>query len=143
MYLDADDRLKILLKTNPILKEEWSKFQKLKKDPRITFIGKILRKTSLDELPQFLDVLRGDLSIVGPRPFCENQIEEYLGKKAPKFLSVKPGITGIWQISGRNLLTFHERMVLEESYIENLSFSKDLWIILKTIPAVIFPKGAF
>ncbi len=143
MYVDADARLNALLEKSPELKEEWQKYQKLKKDPRVTFIGKILRKASLDEFPQFFDVIKGDLSVVGPRPFCENQIDDYLGAKAPKFLSIKPGITGIWQVSGRNLLTFKERMVLEEAYIENLSFHKDLVIILKTVPAVIFPKGAF
>ncbi len=143
MYVDADARLNALLEKSPELKEEWQKYQKLKKDPRVTFIGKILRKASLEEFPQFFDVIKGDLSVVGPRPFCENQIDDYLGAKAPKFLSIKPGITGIWQVSGRNLLTFKERMVLEEAYIENLSFHKDLVIILKTVPAVIFPKGAF
>lgn len=143
MYLDADKRLSAILENNPKLQDEWKKFQKLKKDPRITLVGKFLRRTSLDELPQFIDVLRGDLSVVGPRPFCENQITEYLGKKAPKFLSIKPGITGIWQVSGRNLLTFKERLVLEEDYIENPSFVQDLKIICKTIPAMLFPKGAF
>ncbi|PCI92333.1 exopolysaccharide biosynthesis protein [Candidatus Aerophobetes bacterium] len=143
MYVDADERLGSLLEKCPKLKDEWQRYQKLKKDPRVTFIGRILRKTSLDEFPQFFDVIKGDLSVVGPRPFCENQIDDYLGSKAPKFLSIKPGITGIWQVSGRNLLTFKERMILEEAYIENLSFYQDLWIILKTVPAVIFPKGAF
>ena len=143
MHQDAEKRLEEILEKDPEKKNEWLRYQKLKKDPRITFVGRILRKTSLDELPQFFDVLRGDLSVVGPRPFCENQIDEYLGKSAPKFLSIKPGITGIWQVSGRNLLTFKERLELERKYIENPSFLQDLKIIFRTIPTVVFPKGAF
>lgn len=143
MYQDADQRLHDLFTKEPLLKKEWDLYQKLKKDPRIHPIGRFLRKTSMDELPQFFNVLKGDLSIVGPRPFCKNQVETYLGHKAVKFLSVKPGITGIWQISGRNLLTFHERLILEENYIDTKSFLLDLRILLKTIPAVIFPKGAY
>jgi len=143
MYVDAEKRLIQLLETNSLLQEEWKKYQKLKNDPRIHPFGKILRKTSLDELPQFLNVLRGELSIVGPRPFCSMQVKSYLHDKAEKFLSVPPGITGIWQVSGRNLLTFEERLALEENYIDSRSFLLDLKIILKTIPAVLFAKGAY
>ena len=143
MYMDADERLQELLAKDPLVKKEWSLYKKLKKDPRVHPIGKFLRKTSMDELPQFFNVLQGHLSIVGPRPFCKHQVKDYLGHKADKFLSVKPGITGIWQISGRNLLTFHERLLLEETYIDTKSFLLDIKIILKTIPVVIFPKGAY
>ncbi len=143
MYMDAEARLSLLLHQNPHLKKEWMQYQKLKNDPRILPIGKFLRKTSLDELPQFFNVLLGDLSIVGPRPFYEHQVKEYLGNKAEKFLSVKPGITGLWQVSGRNLLTFTERLILEESYIDNASLLKDLKIILKTLPAILSSKGAY
>lgn len=143
MYVDADKRLEKILDDDPLLKKEWDLYQKLKKDPRVHPIGRFLRKTSMDELPQFLNALKGDLSVVGPRPFCKDQVELYLGNKASKFLSVKPGITGIWQVSGRNLLTFHERLILEESYIDRKSFLMDIKIILKTIPAVFFPKGAY
>ncbi|MEI8301203.1 MAG: sugar transferase [Chlamydiota bacterium] len=143
MYLDAENRLNTLLSQNPSLHQEWVQYQKIKQDPRILPIGRFLRKTSLDELPQFFNVLLGDLSVVGPRPFYEHQVKEYLGDKVDKFLSVKPGITGLWQVSGRNLLTFTERLVLEETYIDNLSFLKDCQIILKTLPAVISSKGAY
>lgn len=143
MYVDADQRLQDLLTQNAHLLKEWQSFQKLKNDPRIYPFGKFLRKTSLDELPQFLNVLLGDLSVVGPRPFYNHQVSEYLKEKAEKILSVKPGITGIWQTSGRNLLTMDERLKLEEEYIDRRSFSFDLWIIIKTIPEMIFPKGAF
>jgi exopolysaccharide production protein ExoY len=143
MYTDADKRLEELLEKNPLLRQEWDLYQKLKKDPRICPIGRFLRKTSMDELPQFFNVLKGDLSVVGPRPFYREQVETYLGNKAMKFLSVKPGITGIWQVSGRNLLTFHERLLLEEAYIDRKSFLVDIKIILKTIPTVLSFKGAY
>lgn len=143
MYRDADTRLQSLLVKDPLLKKEWDLYQKLKHDPRIYPLGRFLRKTSLDELPQFFNALKGDLSVVGPRPFCKDQVKLYLGNKASKFLSVKPGITGIWQVSGRNLLTFPERLILEESYIDKKSFLMDVIIIIKTIPAVLFPKGAY
>ncbi len=143
MYQDADKKLLELLRENPKLKQEWETYFKLKDDPRISRIGKILRKTSLDELPQFYNVLKGDLSVVGPRPVTEEEIQKYFGSKASKILSVRPGLTGIWQTSGRSLLTFEERIQLEESYIDRQSLTLDLRIICKTIPAMFFTKGAF
>lgn len=143
MHTLADQKLFDLLEKHPSLKKEWQLYQKLKDDPRIHPFGKFLRKTSLDEIPQFLNVLKGDLSLVGPRPFDSNQVEKYLGKKAKKFLSVKPGLTGLWQVSGRNLLTMHERLLMEEYYIDHKSFLMDLKLVLKTIPVFFFPKGAF
>jgi len=143
MYQDADKKLLELLRENPKLKQEWETYFKLKDDPRISKIGKILRKTSLDELPQFYNVLKGDLSVVGPRPVTEEEIQKYFGSKASKILSVRPGLTGIWQTSGRSLLTFEERIQLEESYIDRQSLTLDLRIICKTIPAMFFTKGAF
>jgi exopolysaccharide production protein ExoY len=143
MHQDAEKKLLELLRDNPKLKQEWDTYFKLKEDPRISTIGKILRKTSLDELPQFFNVLRGDLSVVGPRPVTEEEIKKYFGSKASKILSVRPGLTGIWQTSGRSLLTFEERICLEESYIDRQSLTLDLRIICKTIPAMFFTKGAF
>jgi len=143
MYHDADKKLLQLLRENPKLQQEWDTYFKLKDDPRISSIGKILRKTSLDELPQFFNVLKGDLSVVGPRPVTEEEIRKYFGQKASKILSVRPGLTGIWQTSGRSLLTFEERIQLEESYIDRQSLTLDLRIIFKTIPAMFFTKGAF
>ena len=143
MVQDADKKLQELLKANPKLQQEWDTYYKLKDDPRISTIGKILRKTSLDELPQFYNVLKGDLSVVGPRPVTQEEIEKYFGSKASKILSVRPGLTGIWQTSGRSLLTFEERIQLEESYIDRQSLSLDLRIICKTIPAMFSSKGAF
>jgi len=143
MHQDADKKLLKLLKENPKLKQEWDTYFKLKEDPRVSAIGKILRKTSLDELPQFFNVLKGDLSVVGPRPVTEEEIQKYFGSKASKILSVRPGLTGIWQTSGRSLLTFEERIQLEESYVDRQSLTLDLRIICKTIPAMFFTKGAF
>ncbi|NGX34930.1 MAG: UDP-glucose:undecaprenyl-phosphate glucose-1-phosphate transferase [Candidatus Anoxychlamydiales bacterium] len=151
MYKKADSLLHKLLKQNDILKYEWKKFQKLRNDPRITPLGRFLRKTSLDELPQFINVLKGDLSIVGPRPFAligkkENfqiEIKRYLGNKTEKILSMRPGITGIWQVSGRSEITIEERLKMEEKYIDNQSFLLDLYLILKTIPKMFFSKGAY
>jgi exopolysaccharide production protein ExoY len=143
MCMGADEKLKKILAENPKLKKEWDTYFKLKDDPRINTIGRFLRKTSLDELPQFWNVLRGDLSVVGPRPVTQEEVRKYFKDKAEKILSVRPGLTGIWQTSGRNLLTFDERIQLEEQYIDRQSFLLDLRIIFKTIPHLFFAKGAF
>lgn len=142
MYADADFRLQELLK-NPEMKEEWQRCRKLKNDPRITPVGKFLRKTSLDELPQFWNVLKGDLSIVGPRPIVEEEVVHYLGEKAPKILSIRPGLTCIWQVSGRNDTSYSKRIQLDEHYVDNYSFFLDLKLIFKTIPSMIYSKGAY
>lgn len=143
MCLDADKMLAEILAKDPVLRLEWETYYKLKDDPRINSIGRFLRKTSLDELPQFWNVLWGDLSVVGPRPVTEEEIKKYFGSKKEKILSVHPGLTGIWQTSGRSLLTFEERLELEESYVDKQSFALDLQIICKTIPALFLSKGAF
>ena len=143
MYTDAEKKLQQLLKNDETLRTEWQKFYKLKDDPRITPIGKWLRKTSLDEIPQFWNVLRGDMSIVGPRPLSEDEVRNSLGKKAGKILSVRPGLTSIWAVRGRNNLTLAERTRLELFYIDHQSFIFDCRLILKTALAMIYPKGAF
>jgi len=114
---------------------------KLKNDPRITKIGKILRKTSLDEIPQFYNVLRGDMSLVGPRPPMPDEVKKYSIKQRRR-ISMKPGITCLWQISGRSMLSFEDRVELDLKYIDNWSLKLDFIILLKTIPAVLFAKGA-
>lgn len=142
MCLDAEKKLQELL-ADPAIKAEWEAYYKIKNDPRIHAIGKFLRKTSLDEFPQFWNVLKGDLSVVGPRPVTKEEVHKYFGSKADKILSVRPGLTGIWQTSGRSLLTFEERLELEEFYIDQQSLALDIRIICKTIPALFSAKGAF
>lgn len=143
MYQDADARLKELLDSCPELRKEWSETRKLKKDPRVTRVGAFLRKTSFDELPQFWNVLKGDISVVGPRPVVEEEVINCLGKKASKILSVRPGLTCIWQVSGRSDTSYIKRIQLDEEYIDNRSFIFDLKLIAKTLPSMIFSKGAY
>lgn len=143
MYCDADKRLQLLLASSPMLMQEWQVFFKLREDPRITPVGKWLRKVSLDELPQFWNVFRGDMSVVGPRPLTQQEIVEYLKEKADKILSVRPGLTTLWITEGRNQLSLQERIKLEEFYVDNRSFWLDFKLICKTIFVMVFPKGAY
>jgi Undecaprenyl-phosphate galactose phosphotransferase WbaP len=141
MVVDAEARLADVLANDPSAKEEWEAHQKMAKDPRITATGKWLRKGSLDELPQLINVLKGEMSIVGPRPCFEDQIEQY-GERFGSYLVMRPGITGLWQVSGRNQTTFEERAELEAWYVENWSMWLDLFVLVKTIPVVLLARGA-
>jgi undecaprenyl-phosphate galactose phosphotransferase len=143
MYVNANLLLQELLKKDPNIRREWEKNWKLKEDPRITWIGKFLRKTSLDELPQFWNVLKGDMSIVGPRPALEDEISLHFKEKAAKILSVRPGITGLWQVSGRSFLSYSEKIRLNEQYVDTRSFSLDIRLIAKTIFVIFSSKGAY
>ncbi|MCS7245226.1 MAG: exopolysaccharide biosynthesis polyprenyl glycosylphosphotransferase [candidate division WOR-3 bacterium] len=143
MYKNADEILRKLLEQNSALREEWEKNYKLKNDPRITPIGKFLRKFSLDELPQFLNVLKGDLSVVGPRPVVKEELEKYYGDYKKFYLAVKPGITGLWQVSGRSNTTYEDRVKLDTIYVVNWSLWLDIVIILKTIGVVLKNEGAY
>ena len=142
MYPDAQSRLSDILSKNPSLRDEWEKHQKLREDPRVFPIGKWLRRYSLDELPQFWNVVKGNLSVVGPRPYMVYQ-KRQMGCLASTILSVRPGITGLWQTSGRNRTTFAERIALDAAYVSQLSLGLDLKLILKTIPKVFFPTDAY
>jgi exopolysaccharide production protein ExoY len=137
MYADADVRLQELLANDPVKKAEWDSSYKLKDDPRITPIGHWLRKTSLDELPQFWNVLLGDLSVVGPRPVVLQEITTHFGSKASKILAFRPGLTGVWQVSGRSDVSYATRITLDEHYVDTQSLAKDIWIICKTIPCML------
>lgn len=139
MVENADEELKRLLK-NEHYRKEWEENQKLEDDPRITKIGKLLRKTSLDELPQMINVLRGDMSLVGPRPLVPGELEAHGGTKL--YWEVKPGITGWWAIHGRSDTDYKERLELEYYYIKNRSLKLDIICILKTIVAVFTHEGA-
>ncbi len=144
MYPDAEKRLKELLEKDPKAKEEWEKYWKLKNDPRITPIGRFLRKTSLDELPQFFNVLKGEMSVVGPRPVVEEELEKFYKDKIKYYISVKPGITGYWQVEGRSDIEDYEKRVeMDVWYIKNMSFWLDLKIIFKTIWVMLTGKGAY
>lgn len=140
MYTDSKERLEMLLK-NPEIKKEWEENFKLENDPRITKVGNLLRKTSLDELPQLLNILKGEMSIIGPRPVIDEELEKY-GPNKNKFLSVTPGLTGWWACNGRSATTYEDRMKLELYYVENQKFSLDIKCFFKTITTVLNRQGA-
>ena len=140
MVPNADEVLKELLK-DPKYKKEWNKNQKLEHDPRITKIGKIIRKTSLDEVPQFINVFRGDMSLIGPRPLVEGELDTFYGSHEV-YESIKPGITGWWACNGRSDTTYTERLKLEYYYVKNQSLILDIKCIFKTIGAVFSKTGA-
>lgn len=143
MYPDADVRLKEILENCPNLKQEWDQTHKLKDDPRVTVIGKFLRKTSLDEFPQFWNVFKGDLSVVGPRPMVSYEMKKHLGPKAAKILSIRPGLTGLWQVSGRSDTSYASRIKMDEQYVDSHTMIMDMKIIVKTIPSMFLSKGAY
>lgn len=141
MVVDADKMLEEILK-DPVMAEEWEKDRKFTNDPRVTKLGKFLRKTSLDEFPQFFNVLTGEMSFIGPRPVTTPELEKYKDM-AKHILSVQPGLSGMWQISGRSDTGYEERITLDSYYIQNWSVWLDLWIIIKTVYIVIKGKGAY
>ena len=144
MYTDADKKLKTILESDSDLKKEWDNTYKLKNDPRITKIGKLLRRTSLDELPQFINVLKGQMSVVGARPVVPEELEKYYKKTALTYCSTKPGVTGPWQVGRRSdTKDYGERVELDRWYVLNCTLWLDLKIIFKTILRVISPKGAY
>lgn len=142
MVVNSKEVLEEVLARDPRAREEWNKFFKLKDDPRITRIGAFLRKTSIDEFPQLLNVLRGEMSLVGPRMITMEEVEKY-GKWGLNLHTVKPGITGLWQVTGRSELTYEERVRLDMNYIRNYSIWRDIQILIETIPAVLLSKGAY
>jgi undecaprenyl-phosphate galactose phosphotransferase len=142
MRVDADKMLEEILENDPVKKAEWEKEFKLKDDPRITRIGKFLRRTSLDELPQLFNVFQGKMSLVGPRPIIEDEIPKY-GEYFDYFTAVKPGITGLWQVSGRNDIAYDERVRLDVWYVRNWSLELDIMILVKTAAIVLMRKGSY
>ncbi len=142
MVTNAEEVLEQYFAENPEMKIQWDKDQKIPKDPRITNVGHFLRKTSLDELPQIINVILGTMSLVGPRPILEGEVERY-GDVYLNYSAVKPGITGLWQVSGRNLTTYEQRLWYANYYVTNWSLWMDLWILARTIPVVIRGHGAF
>jgi len=141
MYGDGEERLTAMLNADEKLRTEYEQFHKLTVDPRVTRIGKILRKYSLDELPQIWNVFVGDMSLVGPRPYLEREIPEMEQQEAI-ILRVKPGITGIWQVTGRNLSTVQERVQLDVEYVRNWSPWLDIYVLARTVPVVLGGTGS-
>jgi lipopolysaccharide/colanic/teichoic acid biosynthesis glycosyltransferase len=142
MALNADALLQKALDEDDELRREWEQAHKLKTDPRITRVGAILRKSSLDELPQLWNVLTGDMSLVGPRPIVEDETAKY-GPAIEEYLRVRPGLTGLWQISGRNDTSYEERIRLDQHYVSNWSVWFDIWILAKTVPVILSGRGAY
>jgi lipopolysaccharide/colanic/teichoic acid biosynthesis glycosyltransferase len=142
MRVDAEARLVELLSRDAEARQEWERDQKLKNDPRITWLGRFLRKSSLDELPQLINLLRGEMNLVGPRPIVEAEIPRY-GWRIEHYQAVKPGITGLWQVSGRNQVDYRTRVAMDALYSRRRTIGLDLWIIANTVPAVLFSRGSY
>jgi exopolysaccharide production protein ExoY len=142
MVPNADQALEEHLRANPAARPEWSESRKLKNDPRVTRLGKVLRKSSLDELPQVINVFKGEMSFVGPRPIVRDEVSQY-GAHIADYYRARPGLTGPWQVSGRNDVTYGNRVLLDSDYVQNWSFARDILILLKTVPAVITTRGVY
>ena len=142
MVENGDEVLATHLARNPVEREEWEATRKLQNDPRVTRVGAVLRKLSLDELPQIFNILRGDMSFVGPRPVVRDELALY-GTSANYYLKSRPGLTGLWQVSGRNDVSYKTRVAFDRHYVENWSFTFDLKILIWTVPAVFSSRGSY
>jgi exopolysaccharide production protein ExoY len=142
MRVDAQARLDHLLANDASAAGEWARYQKLRNDPRVTLLGRFLRRSSLDELPQLLNILRGEMSVIGPRPVTSAEVHRY-GVDYPYYVAVRPGVLGLWQVSGRNRLTYPERIALDVRYVRTWTIWADLAILLRAIPVVLLGKGAY
>jgi exopolysaccharide production protein ExoY len=142
MVVDSENVLKALLDDDPDARAEWKRSQKLIKDPRITPFGQFLRESSLDELPQLINVLRGEMSLIGPRPIVPSEMSHY-GDRLALYLLARPGLTGAWQISGRSDCGYDTRVELDANYVSNWRFSTDLSILVRTMHAVIKRRGSY
>lgn len=142
MAVNGDEILRNFLRDNPSAAEEWKATRKLKFDPRVTVVGTVLRKLSLDELPQLFNIIRGEMSVVGPRPVVDEELNLY-DSFAGFYLKTRPGLTGLWQISGRNDVSYESRIAFDTQYVENWSLIGDVMIIAKTIPAVCLARGSY
>ena len=143
MVSNSEEVLRNLLETDPDARAQWERDFKLKNDPRITKIGRFIRKTSLDELPQLWNVIKGEMSIVGPRPVVQAEFEQYYGDAKGHYLAVPPGLTGLWQVSGRNDLDYAERVELDKSYVEKSNVFYDFIIVMRTVKVMVVRRGAY
>jgi exopolysaccharide production protein ExoY len=141
MCIDSDAVLERLLASDPAAAAEWTATRKLRHDPRISRVGRVLRAYSVDELPQLINVIRGEMSLVGPRPVVTSELTRY-GNAAVHYLSARPGITGLWQVSGRSDTTYRARILLDAQYVTGWSLQDDIVILLRTIPAVLGARGS-
>jgi exopolysaccharide production protein ExoY len=142
MVTDASERLRELLDSDPVAAAEWAADRKLRYDPRVTAIGAILRKSSLDELPQLFNVLKGEMSIVGPRPVTDEELVRY-SDSINAYLACRPGITGLWQVSGRSTTTYNKRVACDAFYARNWSIALDAKILIVTIPSLLLSDSAY
>jgi exopolysaccharide production protein ExoY len=142
MVVDAENVLKVLLNDDASIRAEWEHSQKLIKDPRVTRVGRFLRESSLDELPQLINVVRGEMSLVGPRPIVRSEMSRY-GDRLDSYVLARPGLTGAWQISGRSDCGYDKRVELDANYVSDWRFSTDLSILVRTVGAVIERKGSY
>ncbi|RAI60311.1 sugar transferase [Roseicella frigidaeris] len=143
MVVDSQARLAALLQSDPAARAEWERTRKLKDDPRVTRTGRFLRASSLDELPQLINVLRGEMSLVGPRPVVASELDDHYGEAARDYLAVRPGVTGLWQISGRSDTSYATRVALDSRYARSPSLRTDLKILLRTPLVVLLRRGAY
>jgi exopolysaccharide production protein ExoY len=142
MAIDAQDRLDKHLAENRDARKEWQQCHKLRKDPRVTTLGRVMRRTSVDELPQLLNVLKGDMSLVGPRPIVADEVAKYQ-ENFRHYASARPGLTGLWQVNGRNSTTYSQRVAYDVEYLGNWSLMRDIKIIVVTVAHVLEGRGAY
>jgi Undecaprenyl-phosphate galactose phosphotransferase WbaP len=143
MVSDSGEVLRRLLESDPQAREQWERDFKLKEDPRITRIGQFIRRTSLDELPQLWNVVKGEMSVVGPRPVVQEEFDLYYGQAREHYLSVPPGLTGLWQVSGRNDLGYEQRVELDKRYVDNWNVFSDFMIVMRTVKVMVVRRGAY
>lgn len=143
MVSNSDEVLRNLLETDPDARAQWERDFKLKNDPRITKIGRFIRKTSLDELPQLWNVIKGEMSIVGPRPVVQAEFEQYYEGAREHYLALPPGLTGLWQVSGRNDLDYAQRVALDRQYVDNTNVFYDFVIVMRTVKVMVVRRGAY
>ena len=142
MVIDAEARLEELLQRDPAARAEWERDHKLKDDPRVTRVGRFIRRTSLDELPQLWNVFKGDMSVVGPRPVVEKELERY-GEARSHYLAVRPGLTGPWQVSGRSDVSYAERVQMDARYVQDWNVFRDALIVFQTATVMVGKRGAY
>lgn len=142
MKVDGDAILREHLRTCPAARSEWEETRKLRHDPRVTQVSAVIRKLSLDEFPQLINVVRGEMSIVGPRPIVEAEVERY-GRHFEHYCLVRPGLTGLWQTSGRSDTSYQQRVRLDVTYVARKGLLLDIWLIFKTVPAVVLARGSY